>query len=490
MRVHFLVAATALAIGTLLAAPASAEPYAEGYRAFQAGDYARALEAWKPLAEDGEVRAQYGVGVIHERGASGTPDAKKAAQWYRKAAEQGHAGAQNNLALLYAEGKGVDRDRARAVELWQRAAESGHLMAQFNLGLAYYRGRGVAEDQAAALEWFGKAGRGGLANAQYALGQMYRLGIAVPKDEGKALAWYTRAQNQDDTKAAKMAARLRKEGVTPAEIEPVRTTSASDTANGRADGSGDDREAARQNATTAERASDAAEAADSVIESTQEGLAETRTASNGGNSNGGNGNGGAATVDAGGESPANGATTADNDDTDSANGADAADMGGDGDARTQQAAATAAGDGGSNGGAGGGVSDPAVRDDADGAQPEAAGSGGNTTDTETAAADEEGASSGEDEASAKNPKDQVRVWLGSLQTRKAAAQHWSDMQARFPEILRNAGVHYQEINLDEQGTFFRVLAGPYPDEPAAQRVCRDMKAKKDGAFCQVHQPDV
>jgi len=488
MRAHLVTAVVATAISAGLSLPAAAGPYADGYRAFQAGDYGRALEAWKPLAEDGKVRAQYGVGVIHERGATASADPGKAAAWYEKAAGQGHPGAQNNLALMYAQGTGVERDRARAVELWQRAAEEGHLRAQFNLGLAYYRARGVAEDQAAALKWFRKAASGGLPNAQYALGQMHRLGIAVPKDEGKALAWYTRAQNQDYTKAAKMAASLRKQGVTPAEIEAVaQQADAAASANGGTNtvtvGGDTDRE---DGGDTTDRAAEAAEAADSVISSTEEGLAESEQPGGERASSSDGSDVGEAELSGEADQGADAAQTA----SDADGGTTGTTTGEAGGSTTQTAADTA------NTGDGAAPEQPAdsqtgeISQDNRAPDDEQASSTASAGDTGSDAEETGGTSEVAETGSAKNPEDGVRVWLGSLQTREAAAQHWSDMQARFPQILRGADVHYQKIELDEQGTFFRVLAGPYADEAAARQTCRDMKRKKDGAFCEVHRPDV
>ncbi len=57
--------------------------------AYQRGDYATALREWRPLAEQGNTEAQYGLGVMYDKGRGVPRDHAEALQWYRKAAEQG-----------------------------------------------------------------------------------------------------------------------------------------------------------------------------------------------------------------------------------------------------------------------------------------------------------------------------------------------------------------------------------------------------------------
>ena len=71
------------------------------------GEYQKALVLIQPLAEEGDARAQYNLGVHYEFGHGVEQDDDIAALWYRKAAEQGDSGAQHNLACLYLAGRGV-----------------------------------------------------------------------------------------------------------------------------------------------------------------------------------------------------------------------------------------------------------------------------------------------------------------------------------------------------------------------------------------------
>ena len=52
----------------LLPSALVAQDYNFGLRAFNAGDYAVALQEWSPLAEQGNTSAQNNLGVMHEQG--------------------------------------------------------------------------------------------------------------------------------------------------------------------------------------------------------------------------------------------------------------------------------------------------------------------------------------------------------------------------------------------------------------------------------------
>ena len=81
-----------------------------------------------------------------------------------QAAEQGNVAAQYNLGVMYANGQGVRQDYAQAVQWYRKVAEQGDAEAQYNLGLMYYKGEGVRQDLALAQEWFGKACQNGNQN--------------------------------------------------------------------------------------------------------------------------------------------------------------------------------------------------------------------------------------------------------------------------------------------------------------------------------------
>jgi uncharacterized protein len=96
-----------------------------GYQSYLKGDYNAAYEEWLPLAELGDVEAQYNLGVMYDEGAGVERDLAAAAAWYRKAAEQGFVDAQTNLGIMYYHGQGVARDPAEAAYWFREAASHG-----------------------------------------------------------------------------------------------------------------------------------------------------------------------------------------------------------------------------------------------------------------------------------------------------------------------------------------------------------------------------
>jgi len=93
------------------------------YAAYRRTDYAGALRLARPLADQGNARAQALLGLVYSNGRGVVRDDPQAARWFRLAAEQGDAPAQFNLAVMYAEGHGIVQDRAEAVKWYQTSAD-------------------------------------------------------------------------------------------------------------------------------------------------------------------------------------------------------------------------------------------------------------------------------------------------------------------------------------------------------------------------------
>ena len=61
--------------------------FQKGSAAYQSGDYATALREWTPLAKQGNVGAQYLLGVMYRKGQGVPQDYKSAVKWWRLAAK-------------------------------------------------------------------------------------------------------------------------------------------------------------------------------------------------------------------------------------------------------------------------------------------------------------------------------------------------------------------------------------------------------------------
>ncbi|MGM0562032.1 MAG: tetratricopeptide repeat protein [Pseudomonadota bacterium] len=217
-QIHGLLRTAAAALLLLWASGSYAqeaeETYEAGVEAYEADEFARAEEIWLPLAEAGDVQAQYALAKLYENGGEGVMRSlTKAADWYLLASEAGLADAQNNLALLYIQGHGVPRSEERAFKLWLAAAENGHQQAQYNVALAYYEGMGTEQDHSKAAEWFERSASSGLAESQFALAEMYRLGVGVDENRAHALYWYELAETQGHERASAEVEELKENGV-------------------------------------------------------------------------------------------------------------------------------------------------------------------------------------------------------------------------------------------------------------------------------------
>jgi len=149
----YMVAAFCILLNLSLT-PAIAADNQKGLDAYLNGDYAKAMREWRPLAEQGDVSAQYNLGLLYEIGLGVVQDTVEAVKWYRRAAEQGDASAQYNLGVIYDEGHGVPQDYTKAVKWYKLAAEQGDASAQSNLGVLYDNGWGVPNDHITAYMWF------------------------------------------------------------------------------------------------------------------------------------------------------------------------------------------------------------------------------------------------------------------------------------------------------------------------------------------------
>jgi uncharacterized protein len=74
--------------------------YQKGLTAYQSGDYATALREWKPLAEQGNARAQNNLGVIYNNGWGVLLDFVRAHMWFNIAASSGNANASKNRDVI------------------------------------------------------------------------------------------------------------------------------------------------------------------------------------------------------------------------------------------------------------------------------------------------------------------------------------------------------------------------------------------------------
>jgi hypothetical protein len=102
-----------------------AEPDDESYRERKPFTPEK-LEKLLIQAEDGDVDAQYDLGIRYYNGEGVELDHKKAVEWFLRAAEHDDSQAQFNLGIMYGRGEGVQKDLKVSMSWLKKAADQGH----------------------------------------------------------------------------------------------------------------------------------------------------------------------------------------------------------------------------------------------------------------------------------------------------------------------------------------------------------------------------
>lgn len=152
-----------LVIAIVLIGPAAVRAdFESGMAAFEARDYAGAFRELRPIAEQGDSRAQTILGVMYRTGLLGFPDYELGARWFRSASDLGDPEADYNLGLMYFQGEtippGANSSQesllAAAVQHFSRAAAQGHAGSQLYMGHLTAEGIGTDRDPVEAYKWY------------------------------------------------------------------------------------------------------------------------------------------------------------------------------------------------------------------------------------------------------------------------------------------------------------------------------------------------
>ena len=142
-------------------------------------------------ARQGDPEAQFELGGLVRKGASGSPSNLPAAmQWYFKAASQNHVGAQlalGNLLLDDLSSIGVKRNPSQAVRWLEKAAQTGEVSAQYRLAMLLLKGDGVERNAEEGMRWLLLATEAGHSDARFEASCRYALGTDVATDSARSL---------------------------------------------------------------------------------------------------------------------------------------------------------------------------------------------------------------------------------------------------------------------------------------------------------------
>ena len=185
----------AAALALLFASPAFSADINQVTAALKKGDFSVVKTQLIPLAESGDARAQFNLGVSYKFGNGVEKDLRKSFIWTLKAAQNGEPRAQVNLASMYVDGiASGKRDIAAAINWYQKAATKGDLNADLSLAKIYRDGIGGRVDYARAFEYYSHAADKGSNEARYNLAAFYHYGLGVVKNEDKAQSLFASLQ--------------------------------------------------------------------------------------------------------------------------------------------------------------------------------------------------------------------------------------------------------------------------------------------------------
>ncbi|MBT8102988.1 MAG: sel1 repeat family protein [Gammaproteobacteria bacterium] len=151
---NFALPSTALLVIGVFAVSVSSADYDAGLAAFESGHYENALDAWQPLAEGGDKRAQWGLGMMYSNGFGVEMNDAEALKWFELSATQGFADAQYRIGVMQQNGWGLPMDDVAAADWFEKAAEQGHTEAQVALGQIYAAEYAPIYDPVKAYKWF------------------------------------------------------------------------------------------------------------------------------------------------------------------------------------------------------------------------------------------------------------------------------------------------------------------------------------------------
>ena len=164
----------------------------EALEHFKARNYMKAKNLLLSLA-NGNVTAQYYLGVMYRKGLGTEDDQKVAFKWFLKAAEQGHMESQYLVGCAYnfiigGHGGIISSD----VEI-KNSEEL--VLEEKKTSYSYALGIGVEPNEEEAITWFTKAALQGQVDAQRHLGFIHSIGFPDQLDN-ESTYWFKKASKQ------------------------------------------------------------------------------------------------------------------------------------------------------------------------------------------------------------------------------------------------------------------------------------------------------
>lgn len=135
------------------------EAFARGKRAYDRGDWMKAIADLRPLAEYGDVRGMMLLGNMYQLGNGVGVDMREAFSLYHRAAMAGSTDGMVAIAAMYQAGIGVSLNTRLAIGWFERAARMGDQSGAFFFAIHNFQGSkgttyDMKADTLAAYKWF------------------------------------------------------------------------------------------------------------------------------------------------------------------------------------------------------------------------------------------------------------------------------------------------------------------------------------------------
>ncbi len=154
------------------------------------------------IAQRGNPKAQYMVGMMYNNGIGVSQDPQKALEWFRKATDAGDPLGAYKLGCYYSgQFDVVEVDLAKALEYKLVAAKAGYDLAQHDVGIHYFE----KGDYGEAIKWWKMSAEQGYPMALYNLSVAYNEGKCVPKDTALVYAYFKLAKLASEKRVSKEA---------------------------------------------------------------------------------------------------------------------------------------------------------------------------------------------------------------------------------------------------------------------------------------------
>jgi hypothetical protein len=141
MKITITTGIAGLCVGTGLYGLAMAGPFENGIDAARRADYETVLRLWRPLAEQGDAKAQTALARVYAQGRGVPRDYAAAIGWYRKAAE----GEMTNLKRLSRAYTPTAMLSVPSLEAWRERSTGQKVIADH--GFAAYRNHPPSQEQ-------------------------------------------------------------------------------------------------------------------------------------------------------------------------------------------------------------------------------------------------------------------------------------------------------------------------------------------------------